>query len=139
VTQPPPDLPPPTVPPPPAASPSGTSTGLDPKLAGLLSYFLWAVTGLLFLITEKTNSMVRFHAAQSIVASVAIAAAWIFLAIVQWILGSISWFLSWIVGIFFALAFLAFWVFMMYKGYRLERYKLPIIGDFAEQLAAKQF
>jgi uncharacterized membrane protein len=27
----------------------------------------------------------------------------------------------------------------MYKAWNLERYKLPILGNYAEQLAAKQF
>ena len=38
--------------------------GLDPRLAGVLAYLFWIIGGILFLATEKQNSVVRFHAAQ---------------------------------------------------------------------------
>ncbi len=46
-----------------------TSTEVDPKVAAALSYILGIVTGMIFLVLEKQNRFVRFHAAQSIVVS----------------------------------------------------------------------
>ena len=45
-----------------------SSTGLQPNVAGALSYLLGIITGVLFLVIEKENRFVRFHAAQSITA-----------------------------------------------------------------------
>ena len=49
---------------PPPPSPS-TGSGLDPKVAGALSY-IWIV-GLVFFFIEKENRFIRFHAAQSLI------------------------------------------------------------------------
>jgi len=46
---------------------SQSSTGIDARLASILCYSLWWVTGLLFLILERRDRSVRFHAAQSLV------------------------------------------------------------------------
>ncbi len=43
-----------------------SSTGLAPNVAAALSYILGPITGVLFLVLEKENRFVRFHAAQSI-------------------------------------------------------------------------
>jgi uncharacterized membrane protein len=39
-----------------------------------------------------------------------------------------------LVGLLISLAILAYWIFLMYKAYNNELYKIPFIGD----LAAKQ-
>ena len=127
--------PPPATPVPPVA-PSTTSTGLDPKLSGVLAYLFWIVGGILFLATEKQNQLVRFHAAQSVVLAIAEIVVWVallilmnipVLGIVFGILGVVFWLLALLVALF-----------LMYKAYMLERYKLPLLGNYAERLAAKQ-
>jgi uncharacterized membrane protein len=147
MTQDPRDVPP--VPPPPPSYPSqspgypsqppaagSTSTGLDPKLSGVLAYLFWIVGGILFLVTEKQNQLVRFHAAQSIVLGLAEIVLWVIVSI----LGSIPvlGFVFWLLGLLLWLAIIALRLFLMYKAYMLERFKLPLIGDQAEKLAAKQ-
>ena len=44
-----------------------TSTGVDARLASVLCYAGWWVTGLVFLFAERRQPGVRFHAAQSLV------------------------------------------------------------------------
>ena len=44
-----------------------TSTGLAENVAGLLCYVLGWVSGLVFILIEQENKVVRFHAMQSIV------------------------------------------------------------------------
>ncbi|MGH7565468.1 MAG: DUF4870 domain-containing protein, partial [Gemmatimonadota bacterium] len=102
-----PQTPPPPPPPgqrPPAAS--QTSTGLDPKLAGLLCYILGLITGLIFFLIEKSNDVVRFHAAQSIVFSGSVIVLWIVLMILGLILTSISWTLGNLYGLLTLLVWL---------------------------------
>jgi uncharacterized membrane protein len=43
-----------------------TSTGMEQNLEGLLCYVLGWLTGIIFLLLEKDNKFVRFHAIQSI-------------------------------------------------------------------------
>src|SRR5262245_13936614 len=45
-----------------------SSTGLPPRLAAVLAYGGWWVTGLIFWLVERRDHFVRFHAAQSIAA-----------------------------------------------------------------------
>ncbi|CAN5168906.1 DUF4870 domain-containing protein [soil metagenome] len=135
----PPEQPPPQPAGQPPASGQATSTGLDPHLAGLLCYILGIITGLIFFLIEKTNSVVRFHAAQSIVFGGAAILLWIVLMILGVILGAISWQLGSLFGLLTIVVWLGLfivWVILLIKGYSGEKWKLPILGDMAERLAA---
>ena len=66
-----------------------TSTGLQPNLAGLLCYILGWITGIVFLILEKENKFVKFHAMQSIIVFGGITVLYIVLSIIQGILFAI--------------------------------------------------
>ena len=46
---------------------SGPSTSLKPNVAGLLCYLGAWVSGIIFLIIERKNRVVRFHAMQSLI------------------------------------------------------------------------
>ncbi len=110
---------------------TGSTTNLEPNVAGLLCYLLGWITGLVFILIEKENKFVRFHAMQSIVVFGAIHAFYI----VFWGLGHLSGIgilfdvLSWIIAI---LGFVL-WIVLMIRAYQGERYKLPIAGDIAEK------
>lgn len=102
-----------------------TDTGLEPNIAGLLCYVLGWVTGIIFLILEKKNEFVRFHAIQSIVVFGAVTIItfilswlWLFGLVLNSIIGVISFIL---------------WIVLMVKAYQGQRYKLPWAGDFAEK------
>lgn len=131
--------PPPQPPPTPGSSGATTSTGLDPKLAGLLCYILGLITGLIFYLIEKTNQTVRFHAAQSIVFSIGWVVVWVVLAVVGLVLSQISYALGNLFGIVSLLVWLGLfilWIVLLVKGYSGEKWKLPVIGDIAERMAA---
>jgi uncharacterized membrane protein len=135
----PPEQPPPQPAGQPPAAGHATSTGLDPHLAGLLCYILGIITGLIFFLIEKTNSVVRFHAAQSIVFGGAAILLWIVLMIIGVILGAINWQLGNLFGLLSIVVWLGLfivWVVLLIKGYSGEKWKLPILGDMAERLAA---
>lgn len=103
-----------------------TSTGLDENLAGLLCYALGWLTGLIFVLVEKDNSFVKFHAIQSL-------ATFLVLQIAIMIP-----FVGWVLSPFIAIAGFILWILLMYKAYQGERFKLPLVGDFAEKHSAIQ-
>jgi len=131
-------------PPPPGQRPSTasqSSTGLDPKLAGLLCYILGIVTGLIFFLIEKSNDVVRFHAAQSILFSGSMIVLWIVLTILSFVIAQISLSLATIFSLLtmlLGLAVFVLWVVLLIKGYSGQKWKLPVIGDMAERMAGGQ-
>ena len=101
-----------------------TSTGLDANIAAALSYLVGFVTGVIFLLVEKENRFVRFHAMQSTLLFLGIVAIDILLQIVP-ILGAL-------VVVFVVIpASAVLWLVMMYKAYQGEEYKLPLVGQMA--------
>lgn len=125
--------------PPPSPPESGgekSSMGMDPKLAGLLSYLIMPITGIIFVSMEKENKFIRFHAVQSIIFGIAAIVVEIGLMILGGILGAITAGLGCLVSIgspLVGLVIFIFWIIAMIKAYQGEMYKLPIIGDMAEK------
>ena len=133
---------------PPSGAPGGKTSfmNLDSNLGAMLCYILnfvcclGLVLSIVFLITEKENRFVKFHAVQSLF----LAALQIAVGLVIGILGLIlslglnafdmAW-LAWILilGLRFILLliFLALWIMGGIKAYGGQWYKLPIIGEFA--------
>jgi uncharacterized membrane protein len=133
---------------PPSGAPGGKTSfmNLDSNLGAMLCYILnfvcclGLVLSIIFLVTEKENRFVKFHAVQSLF----LAALQIAVGIVIGILGLIlslglnafdlAW-LAWILilGLRFILLliFLALWIIGGIKAYGGQWYKLPIIGEFA--------
>src|SRR3984885_11592119 len=119
---------------------TGMAEGMSENVAGLLCYSLGWVTGLIFFLIDK-RPFVRFHAAQSMVVFGG-------LQIIQIVLGRIfiaSMYnggvmnLSMGSGLLSLLGLLAFvlWILLMIKAYQGERFKVPVAGDFAENIAGK--
>ena len=102
----------------------GSTTGLEPNIAGLLCYLGGWITGIVFLVIEQKNKFVRFHALQSIVTFGALTVA---SALLNWI-PFVGGFFSAVIGI---LAFIL-WILLMVKAYQGELYKVPVAGHVAE-------
>jgi uncharacterized membrane protein len=114
----------------------GTSTGLAPNLAGALCYLLGPLTGILFLVLEKDNRFVRFHAMQSIIIGV----IWIGLSIVLSILASILAFvpvLGWLIGLLLSLGLglvgFLLWLLLMWKAFLGQEWEAPVAGALARK------
>jgi len=122
---------------------------MEENIESLLTYALTWVTGIVFIFLEKENKTVRFHAFQSTF-------TFLPLTIIGWLLGwigapSYSYtggyygyglgtynpgipalvYLSWII---YAITVLL-WLFLMFKAYQGEKFKLPVVGDLAEKQA----
>jgi uncharacterized membrane protein len=113
--------------------------GLTDNVAGALAY-VTIFPAILFLVLEpyNKNRFVRFHAFQCLFLCVAGIALWIALAIVSVvlafipILGHLISFLLWLA---ITLGFLIVVLILIIKAYQGEKFKLPVIGDMAEQQA----
>lgn len=102
-----------------------TDTGIKPNVAALLSYLLGFVTGLIFILIEKNNKFVRFHAMQSIV-------TFGFIFVAQWVIAFVP-FLGPIVSGLLSIAAVILWIVLMVKAFQGETYKLPWLGNIAEK------
>jgi uncharacterized membrane protein len=122
-----------------AAIPSASTMATN--VVGALAYLAGFVTGIVFLVIEpyKNDSLVRFHAYQSIFFNVAWLGFWIVWMFVSAILTHLT------AGIFglialplvFIFSFLGFacWAFLMYQAYQQKFFTLPLIGNLAAQQA----
>jgi uncharacterized membrane protein len=99
-------------------------TCLHKNNAAALSYVLGWLTGIIFLFIEK-DSFVRFHAAQSII-TFGILTVIVFIPVIGWIISP----LAWIVGF-------VLWLFLIYKAYQGEEFKLPWVGNLAKKLLSR--
>jgi uncharacterized membrane protein len=112
------------------------TTGPRSRPIAALTYLLGFVTGVIFLYLEPydKDEFVRFHARQSIVYSIACFVVNIilsvFIAVLPSALGGIIHFLQSLINLGFAI----FWVFLMYKAYSGERYRIPELADWADSV-----
>lgn len=104
-----------------------TSLGLSENIVAALTYVAGWPTGLLFLILERQNRFVRFHAMQSMLVFLPIA---LLIFLTAWI-PYLGWFLADGMG-FGAMLLL---VILMYMAFRGSKFKIPIIGKIAYEFA----
>ena len=127
---------------------TGSSTNPKPNVAGLLCYLGIWVTGIIFLIIERRNKLVRFHAMQSLVTfgilHIVIAIAdtvrswtpwwagpgWTWFFQPQWVAANI------VFGVFMVIS-IVLWIVMMYQTYHGRLLKLALFGDIAQKLLVK--
>jgi uncharacterized membrane protein len=136
-----PATPPPPPPPPPGGyqqpggygqQPGGqyqaAGSGMAENVASGLSYVLTWLTGLIFFLVDRRPE-VRFHAMQSIAYGV----LWTLILVVRpYMPGPIGALLGIVL-----FAFFIGWIVLMIQGFQGKHFKLPVIGDFAEQQAGR--
>ena len=113
-----------------------SSTGLDANVAAALAYI--PVIAIVFLVIEKSSKLVKFHAVQSLGLLVAWMVTWFVLGII----GMIP-VLGWATLLLWPLVAIAMFatqgagaVITLLKAFKGEWWKLPVIGDIAEQQSA---
>jgi uncharacterized membrane protein len=126
-----------------APSPSSggaSTTGLDPNIAAALAYLAGPLSGLLVLMAESSNTTVRFHAWQSIIA---IGAMWTAslvlyaLAFASILVGSrLLLTLLWL-AVLVAVSSIVVTVLSVIKAWSGQPWKLPLAGDYAERKALR--
>ena len=122
-------------------------TKLKGNVAGLICYAGFWVTGIIFLVIEKKNKTVRFHAMQSLVVFGILNIIW---GVAQYV-GGVGWAyagsytlaLSYLLAatVIFGIFFTIWWVLwgvLMYRAYHNRVWKVPAgLGNLAEKLLAK--
>ena len=123
-----------------------TALGLDNNIGALICYVgnLICALGLIYsivvLVTDKTNKLPRFHAMQSILLTVInfivilpayfVAAAFFLMnSTITSLIGMLLWFVILIV----ALGLFVLMVIAAVKAFNGEIYKIPVIGNYADQ------
>lgn len=119
------------------------ASGLEPNIAGALSYLLGPITGILFYVLEPDDEFIRFHAAQStivfgglFVASIVLSVVVTVLAfvpVVGWIFGALIGLLTTVLSLVGVVA----WLFLMYKAYSGAMYEVPFVAPHAHKYAEK--
>ena len=100
------------------------------NIAGALCYVLGWLSGLVFLLIEIENKFVRFHATQSMIVFSTLAIASFILSMLPFIGLRLILFIS-VIGF-------VLWIVLMVKAYQGTMYKLPWVGDLAEQWVSRQ-
>lgn len=104
---------------------STVAFGLSENTAGALCYVLGWATGLLFLLFEKTNKFVRFHAMQSLMFFAGLTVI-SFVPVIGWLLSPFVMIVGFVV-----------WLMSVYKAYNGEEFELPVVGKFAREQLKK--
>lgn len=102
-----------------------TTLGWRENIEALLAYLFGWLSGIIFLILERKSTFVRFHALQSVTVFVSL-----------FLLSAIARFIpivGWIITILIPPLSIILWLVLMYKAYHGEKYKLPVIGDWADE------
>jgi uncharacterized membrane protein len=116
-----------------------SSTGLSPRVAGLLCYAAAWLTGLLFVAIERDSRFVRFHAWQSLLGFGALTV----IALAAWGVNILMAFVS--PGAFRVMGYVtqiiwialgAAWIFAVVMVAQGRRWKMPLVGKWAERFAA---
>ncbi|MDX1386592.1 MAG: DUF4870 domain-containing protein [bacterium] len=126
--------------PPPQSGGGSGGSGLAPNVASLLCYVCTIITGIIFLVIEKENKEVKFHAWQAIFLGGAAIALSIVLNILGAIFASIAGFLGLIITVIafvVNLGIFIIWIVAMIKAYKGEHWLIPVIGNLAEQQVNK--
>jgi uncharacterized membrane protein len=132
---------------PPSGAPGGKTTiGLESNVGAALCYLanflccIGLVLAIVFLVTEKENRFVKFHAVQSLF----LVGTQIAVGLVVGILGLVvsmvldlvhlsfvGWLLVLCLRLLLFLIFIVIWIIAGMKAYGGQWYKLPLIGNFA--------
>ena len=102
-----------------------SSTGLDESLGGTLCYLLGFLSAIVFLVIERENRAIRFHAYQSLAAFGGL--------FVLSVASSVVPFFGWLVGMLLAPLSVILWLVLMVKTLQGDPIELPVIGDWARE------
>ena len=113
-----------------------SSTGLTPRTASMLAYLAGPFSGALILLAESKNADVRFHAWQSIVGlgglGVSLVLAYGLASAGLLVSATAVAVMIRVASVIWIVLFLV-WAICLWKASSGGRWKLPLVGDYAER------
>ncbi len=114
-----------------------TSSGdSQSNMYGAVAYFATLLTGVLMLLMKPEDKYVKYHAWQAILLGVVFGVLY-FVALAFAAIPYVGWIVALMALPLLGLAYFILWLYCMWKAYSGEKFKLPVIGDFAEKQAAQ--
>jgi uncharacterized membrane protein len=107
------------------SGPPPSSTGLEDNVGGMLCYLLGFVSAIAFLILERENQSIRFHAYQSLATFGGL--------FVLSVASSVVPFFGWLLGVVLAPVSVILWLVLMVKTLQDEPIELPVVGEWARE------
>ncbi len=126
----------------PSSAPASSGGGLADNVAGLLVYLI-GILAIVFLLIEpfNKNKFVRFHCFQClffwaavIICGFVLGILGVILAFIPYV-GAIVGLLSIPLMMILYLGVFVIWILLMVKAFQNQKWKLPVIGNFAEKYA----
>jgi uncharacterized membrane protein len=117
-----------------------SSTGLDVRLASVLCYSVWWVTGGLFLLLERQHRTIRFHAAQSLLLFGAVSVLLVgvgALSAFALVMSSQSYQLVRVFGDLLWAGAAVVWLVLVLRAWRGDVWRVPLIATLADRVAER--
>ena len=112
---------------------SGLASQVPEHIAGMLAYFIVPAAVFLLVRPFNRNRFVRFHSLQCLLTVAVLVVVQLSLAL----LGKLFPLLVLSLYGLLLLADFALWLLLLFKAFRHEEFKLPVIGNIAERWAEK--
>lgn len=110
-----------------------SSTGMDPKIAVLLSYLFSWLGGLIFFLMEKENKFVKWNALQALILGIIEVACIVVVSIMLGLIPYIGWFFfSWL-GYVLAGVCWIFAVIAIIMGFSGKSFRIPGVCKLADK------
>ena len=110
-----------------------SSTGMEPKIAILLSYLFSWLGGLIFFLMEKENKFVKWNALQALILGIIEVACIIVVSIILGLIPYIGWFFfSWLGYVLAGVAWI-FAIIAIIKGFSGKSYRIPLVSKLTDK------
>lgn len=125
----------------PGAKPPRGESGLEQHIAGLLCYLFPPVVAVIFLIVEKKNREIRFHAWQGMLLGCTLIGGhlifWLCGFLLGYVAGFLTTFFSFLIGLLW-LGVIIGGVLAMVQAYQGGRFYIPVLGEIADYQSKKE-
>lgn len=119
---------------------TSSTTGLDERLAAVLCYSAWWITGGLFLLLERRDRVIRFHAAQSLLLFGAISAILMALgalSVLALVLSSRTYQLVRVAGDLLWVGAAVVWLVLVLRAWRGDVWRVPLVAALADRVVER--
>jgi len=110
-----------------------SSTGMDPKIAVLLSYLFSWLGGLIFFIMEKENKFVKWNALQALILGIIEVACIVVISLILGWIPYIGWFFFLWLGYVLAGVCWIFGIIALIRGFSGKTFRIPVVCKLADK------